>query len=149
MRATRRPSPWAAAASAATCAASRRGAQVGALLARQRERALGGLGDLGRVRHERGLLGRLAQRREHGGLLHAPRVGEREPVAVDRDPAELRHVVVVGVVVLPGRPEGAQEHEPALERIGHQDADDLLAGSGERLRGRGGREQLILARHGA
>ena len=124
------------------------GAQLGALLAGQRERALGGLRDLRRVGHERRLLGRLAERREHGRLLHAPGVGEREPVAVDGDPAELRDIVVVEVVVLRGRPERAQEHEPAVERIGHQHADDLLAGSGERLRGRGGREQLILARHG-
>ena len=34
-----------------------------------------------------------------------------------------------------------------LERIRHEDAHDLLAGGGERLRGRRGREQLILARH--
>ena len=125
-----------------------RGAQLGALGARDCERALGGLGDLGCIRHERGLLGRLAQRHEHRGLLHAPRVGERQPVAVDCDPAELRHVVVAGIVVGPGRAEGAEEHEPALEGVGQHDADDLLARSGERLRGRRSREQLILARHG-
>jgi len=124
------------------------GAQVGALLAGQRERTLGGLRDLRRIGNERSLLGGLAERREHGGLLHAPGLGEREPVRVDGDPAELRHIVVVEVVVLCGRPESAQVHEPAVERIGDQHADDLLAGSGERLRGRGGREQLVLARHG-
>ena len=69
------------------------------------------------------------------------------PSAVDGDPAELRDVVVIEVVVLCRRPEGTQVHEPEVERVGDQDADDLLAGSGERLRGRGGREQLILARH--
>ena len=126
-----------------------RRAQLGPLVAAERERALGGLGDLGGVRHERRLLGGLAERREHRGLLHPPVVAEREPVAVDGDPAELGHVVGVAVVVLGRRPERAQEHEPVIERIGDEHAHHFLAGGGERLRGRRGREQLILARHGA
>ncbi len=125
-----------------------RGSQLGALVAGQAERPVDGRGDLGRLGHERGLLGRLAECGEHRRLLHAARVGEREPARVDGDPAELRHVVGILVLVVRRRPERAQEHEPVLERIRHEDAHDLLAGGGERLRGRRGREQLILARHG-
>jgi hypothetical protein len=57
-------------------------------------------------------------------------------------------VVVVQIAVVL-RAERAQEHEAALEGIGHEHPDDSLARTGERLGGRGGRQQLILARHGA
>ncbi len=81
-----------------------RAAQLGPVVAAQRECALGGLRDLGGVGHERGLLGRLAERGEHRRLLHAARVGEREPVAVDCDPAELGDLVLVFLVVLRREP---------------------------------------------
>src|SRR3954469_3450229 len=56
-----------------------RSSQLGALLPGEAERAVDGCRDLGRLGDERSLLGRLAERREHRRLLHAARIGEREP----------------------------------------------------------------------
>ena len=56
--------------------------------------------------------------------------------------------MVVVQIVVDLRAERAEEHEATLERIGHEHPDDRLPRAGERPGGRGGRQQLILARHG-